>query len=162
MRLEVVTTSEGETRALGRDIASKLGPGSVVALSGDLGTGKTALVRGICEFFGCADQVTSPTFTIMNDYRGSIPVNHCDLYRLHSIEEMLAIGFDDIFEPDCIVLVEWAERAVAILPTPRIEIICRHGEQEQTRRYLIADVLHPQASMLAAEVIPQEAAESRP
>jgi len=144
----VVTENEAATRRLGRDLAGGLRGGSVVALSGDLGTGKTALVRGMCEHLGCARQVTSPTFTIINEYDGEFPVFHCDLYRLQSIDEMLSIGLEDVFVPDHVVLIEWAERAREILPVPRIEIICTHMENEFERRYIINEATADGESML--------------
>jgi tRNA threonylcarbamoyladenosine biosynthesis protein TsaE len=145
----VTTCSEQETRLLGREIAARLAVGSVVALSGELGTGKTTLARSICGFLDCEDQVTSPTFTIINEYDGSLPVYHCDLYRLHAIDEMVSVGMEDVFASDHVVLVEWAERAMGLLPVPRIEIICAHTERESEREYTIRTVSDDSESMLA-------------
>lgn len=129
----VRSTGTDVTHALGRQLAAELTPGILVALTGDLGTGKTALVRGICDGLGCGEQVTSPTFTIVNEYVGIVRVTHCDLYRLDSISEMLDIGLDDVFRSDAVVLVEWAERARPLLPVPRLEIRCSHGDDDDVR-----------------------------
>lgn len=135
----VRSTSEAETRALGRALGGALAASApactVAALSGDLGTGKTALVRGICEYFGCAEQVCSPSFTLVNEYRGNRRVTHCDLYRMSSVAEMLDIGLEEILASPDPVLVEWAETAVPLLPLPRLELIAAHGDSETERIY---------------------------
>lgn len=131
----VRTSSETETLAFGHALARELAPGMLVALTGDLGAGKTALVRGICEALACGEQVTSPTFTIVNEYEGSHRVLHCDLYRLETMEDMLEIGLDEVFRSDAVILVEWAERAVALLPLPRLEIRATHGGNEHERAF---------------------------
>ena len=144
----VVTETEQQTRALGRELAEHLKAGNLVAMSGELGTGKTVLVRGICEHFQCEQQVSSPTFTIENEYKGTATLVHCDLYRVKSIAEMLDIGLDEVFTGNGIILVEWAERAKALLPLPRLEIRCEHGEMESQRKYTIADVQNEADSIL--------------
>ena len=146
----ITTTDERQTRQLGLDIASSLHGGCLVALSGELGTGKTVLVRGICEYFHCERQVTSPTFTIMNEYLGTAAIVHCDLYRLNSIAEMLSIGLDEMFGGERIVLVEWAERALQLLPVPRREILCEYGDREEERRYTVVEVQAENNSVLHA------------
>jgi tRNA threonylcarbamoyladenosine biosynthesis protein TsaE len=128
---------EEETRQAGRRLAAALPASALVAFSGDLGCGKTAFIRGMCEEFGCAGQVTSPTFTIVNEYLGTRAVTHCDLYRLDTVEEMRQIGLDECFAGAGTVLVEWAERARAILPLPRYEVAARHGDSELHRRFEI-------------------------
>jgi tRNA threonylcarbamoyladenosine biosynthesis protein TsaE len=134
---KIVTNADSETFELGRRLANELQEGVPVALSGELGTGKTTLVRGICAYFGGSNQVTSPTFTIINEYSGTKPVSHTDLYRLDSIDEMLGIGLDEVFTADQIILIEWAERAGPILPLPRLEILCAHTMDENRREYTI-------------------------
>jgi tRNA threonylcarbamoyladenosine biosynthesis protein TsaE len=106
-----VTRSEDETRALARDSAVALVPGAVLLLSGDLGAGKTAFVRGLAEGLGIdPDQVTSPTFTLVHEYRGGrLPLVHVDLYRLDAAE-LDEIGLDSDLAGRGVVAVEWAER----------------------------------------------------
>lgn len=131
------TYSAEETRALGRAFAAELPADATVAFSGDLGSGKTAFIRGICDAFSCGTQVSSPTFTIINEYAGDRPVKHCDLYRLDTIEEMLQIGLDALFRDSGTVLIEWAERALPLLPLPRYEIAAAHGDEEGHRRFRV-------------------------
>ena len=103
------TSSEAETAAVGRDLARELRPGAVVLLNGPLGAGKTAFVRGLAEGLGCdANAVSSPTFTIIQEYAGPVTLQHVDLYRL-SPAEVDDLGLDDLFE-DQIAAVEWSER----------------------------------------------------
>ena len=143
-----LTHSEEQTRALAGAFAGSLEPGATVALSGDLGSGKTAWVRGMCAAYGCEAQVSSPTFTIVNEYRGRHRVIHCDVYRLRGVDEMFEAGLDEMFDSDAVVLVEWAEKMLALLPFPRWEILCEHGGEESERRYTIVHVADPAASIL--------------
>ena len=90
------STSEGETEAIGRDLAARLAPGAVVAFTGDLGAGKTAFVRGMAQGLGISQRVTSPTFTIVNEYEGGrLPLFHFDMYRLRDAEDLFDIGWED-------------------------------------------------------------------
>ncbi|MCO6466102.1 MAG: tRNA (adenosine(37)-N6)-threonylcarbamoyltransferase complex ATPase subunit type 1 TsaE [Bradyrhizobiaceae bacterium] len=124
MNEEVVrTNSRDETILQGEQFAARLLKGDLVVLSGDLGAGKTEFVKGICHFLAVEDLVTSPTFTIINQYNGEMPsgdavkVYHVDLYRIEKPEELLTIGFDDmVFAHDAIKLVEWPEQAQHHLP----------------------------------------------
>ncbi len=103
------THSEGETAAVGRDLGRRLGPGAVVLLSGALGAGKTAFARGLAEGLGCdGDDVSSPTFTIVQEYRGRIPLEHVDLYRL-TPAEVDDLDLDELTE-DVVMAIEWPER----------------------------------------------------
>lgn len=131
------TYSEEETRAAGTRLASLLPASALVAFSGDLGSGKTAFIRGMCVFFGCAHQVSSPTFALINEYKGTIPVSHCDLYRLSSLHDMRETGLEALFASEGVVLVEWAERAQSLLPLPRYEVAARHGESSARRHFEI-------------------------
>ncbi|MBI5646981.1 MAG: tRNA (adenosine(37)-N6)-threonylcarbamoyltransferase complex ATPase subunit type 1 TsaE [Ignavibacteriae bacterium] len=143
-----LTHSEEETRTLAGAFARALEPGATVALSGDLGSGKTAWVRGMCAAYACEEQVSSPTFTIVNEYRGVRHVLHCDVYRLRSIDEMFEAGLDEMFDSDAVVLVEWAEKMLALLPFPRWEILCEHGGNEAERRYTVVLVADQGSSIL--------------
>ena len=117
---KTTTHSEIETAAAGRTLASQLSAGSVVLLYGDLGAGKTALVRGLAEGVGVsADDVSSPTFTIMQEYRGGrVPLYHVDLYRLNDPREIEDLGLDEI-AANGVLAIEWAER----LPHPPVDAI---------------------------------------
>jgi tRNA threonylcarbamoyladenosine biosynthesis protein TsaE len=153
----IIAADEGATRSLAREIAAGLRPGMLVALSGELGTGKTALVRGICEYFECLEQVSSPTFTIINEYTGSAAIAHCDLYRLDSVDDLFETGIADILQGEAIVLIEWAERGFALLPYPRLEILCDYGEDENERVFTVADVAQAGASLLVPHHSPETA-----
>jgi len=107
--LQIVTKSEKETENLGRELAAKLGPQSIVALYGDLGAGKTAFVRGLARGLGIKKKVLSPTFTIVNELsENGKTLIHFDMYRLGS-DELFDIGWEDYLQRDCIIAVEWSE-----------------------------------------------------
>jgi tRNA threonylcarbamoyladenosine biosynthesis protein TsaE len=109
------TRSAVETEALGARLAQRLGPGDVVVVSGELGAGKTTLIRGACRALGVEGPVTSPTFTIGQRYRGRIPVSHLDLYRLEDLEGEDPALLEDYLAPDSIAFIEWPAVADALL-----------------------------------------------
>ena len=103
------TESAAQTEALGRELGARLRPGSVVAFRGGLGMGKTAFTRGLAQGLGCTGRVTSPTFTIVNEYLGERELIHFDMYRLSSAEELFDIGWEDYLNRGAICAVEWSE-----------------------------------------------------
>lgn len=110
--MEYITASPEETEALGKRFAETLLPGDVIAFYGDLGAGKTAFTRGIADGLGISDRVTSPTYTIVNEYlSGRLPLFHFDLYRLSSSDDLFDIGWEDYLERGGVCAVEWSERA---------------------------------------------------
>ena len=124
-QLKISVESETATGELGRQIAESLEPGAVIALIGDLGAGKTRLVQAIAVGLGVpVDQVNSPTFTLVQEYDGRIPLRHCDTYRLRDADEFLDLGLDELLALDGIALIEWADRVKHLLPRDllRIEI----------------------------------------
>jgi len=121
--------SPEETMALGTALGGLLRPGDVLWLSGDLGAGKTAFAQGVAQGLGVKGAVTSPTFIIVNEYEGSLPFYHFDVYRLEGPEEMDSLGFEEYLEGDGVTLIEWAERITDALPRERLDIrIERDGE----------------------------------
>lgn len=122
--LPVVTGSPEETRLLASRLAKMLSPGDVVALYGDLGAGKTEFVRGACIALGIsADDVSSPSFTIVNEYRGgSMPVYHFDAYRIKSPDEFFELGYQEYFNGDGICFVEWPEQIEKLLPHDAVRL----------------------------------------
>jgi tRNA threonylcarbamoyladenosine biosynthesis protein TsaE len=114
-------TSPAATRALGHSLGAALRPGDFVALTGDLGAGKTFLVKAMAEG-AQAEPASSPTFAIVNLYRGPVLLQHLDLYRLSGPSELFALGFDDLLAEPAATLCEWAERASDALPADRLEI----------------------------------------
>lgn len=121
-----LSRSEAETLAIAKEFAATLRPGDVVALIGDLGAGKTVFTRGVAAALGITGEVTSPTFTLIQEYRGQIPLYHMDLYRLNSEREILDIGVEDYFYGDGICLVEWAEKLGEMFPADAIRVVIRH------------------------------------
>ena len=107
--------SRAETVALGRALAARVGPGCLIAFTGGLGAGKTAFCQGLAEGLGCTDPVTSPTFAIVNYYRGPRPLAHFDLYRIHTEADLAAAGFYDYLDQGAVVAAEWSENCAALL-----------------------------------------------
>lgn len=111
------TKAEGEMIEAGKLFSETLTKGAVVGLCGDLGAGKTHFSKGIVEGLGVPDSVTSPTFSLVNEYRsGEMPVFHIDMYRLEAAEELIQLGWDDYLDEEGIILVEWADRFPELLP----------------------------------------------
>lgn len=126
------TSSGAETEALGARVAERLRPGDVVLLSGDLGAGKTTMVRGACRALGVTEPVTSPTFTIGQRYGGGrFPVSHLDLYRLQSLEGEDPALLDDYLGPDGVAFVEWPAAGAGRLGRPALEIRLAHADGER-------------------------------
>ena len=114
--MEYITHSEQETEKLGEALAKKLRPRTVIAFTGDLGAGKTAFTRGLARGFGVTDRVTSPTFTIVNEYQGGrCPLFHFDLYRLADEDELFDIGWEDYLDRGGVCAVEWSEKVSGAL-----------------------------------------------
>ncbi|MEA2488105.1 MAG: tRNA threonylcarbamoyladenosine biosynthesis protein TsaE, partial [Actinomycetota bacterium] len=103
--LSVVSRSPEETRIVGASLAPVLLPGDVISLSGDLGAGKTVFVQGLATALGVQRRVTSPTFVIVHEYEGRFPILHLDVYRLDSFQEVLDLGFEELLDPEAILLV---------------------------------------------------------
>ncbi len=129
----VETDGVAETIALGERLAMELQRGDVVALSGELGAGKTALVKGIARGLGIKQDATSPTFTFIHEYGGGrLPLFHIDLYRLDAVEQALAIGIEDYLNPAGVTVIEWAEKIEHLLPEGTTQI--RIESLGETRR----------------------------
>ena len=128
-----VTRSPEETRALAAELAEHLKPGDVLALHGDLGAGKTCFIQGLAQALAVDQPVSSPTYTLVNEYRGRLPLYHIDLYRLQTADEALDFGLDEYMDGTGITAIEWAERAEQALPARTIHVRLRHGNEEQAR-----------------------------
>jgi len=131
--MTVITRSEGETEALGFDLAGQIRPGTVLAFTGGLGAGKTTFTRGLARGLGISVQVTSPTYTIVNEYQeGSIPLIHFDMYRLSSADELFEIGWEDYLKRGAVLAVEWSENAAGAFGPDTLWIhMERSGERER-------------------------------
>jgi len=121
-RLEVRTSSADETRALGEAVAALLSEGDVVSLTGDLGAGKTAFVQGAARGMGVRDPVLSPTFTLVREYEGRVPVYHLDVYRLERLQDVLDRGFDEMHDAGHVVFIEWGDAVAALLPDSFLQV----------------------------------------
>ena len=139
--MEIISNSEKETIELGKKIASKLQKGMVVVLTGDLGSGKTKLTEGILTYFGLENEITSPIFTIVNEYYAdSLNIYHFDVYRLADIDEFYAIGGEEYFEKG-VSIIEWGELIEEALPKDYIKInFSRDLENETLRTVKIENV----------------------
>ena len=136
--MDYLTHNDIETEALGETLARRLGPGDVVAYRGDLGAGKTAFTRGLARGLGCTGRVTSPTFTVVNEYEGRLPLFHFDLYRLEGEDALYDVGWEDYLDRGGVCAVEWSERAEAALPRETVWVsIRRCAESEDWRRITI-------------------------
>lgn len=135
--MEVITHSAAETLDLGRRIGSMLKGGEVFAVEGPLGSGKTQLIKGIAAGAGAQalDQVNSPTFMLVNEYRGRLDLFHIDAYRLDSVADFEMLGFDDFLYPTSVVLIEWADKVSAALSTLN-SISIRLDHISQTQRHI--------------------------
>ena len=134
--MEFITNSPEETEALGAALGKRLPAGTVIAYRGDLGAGKTAFTRGLARGLGCAEQVTSPTYTIVNEYLGGrLPLFHFDMYRLSSSDDLWDIGWEDYLERGGVCAVEWSENVADAMENPITITIEKLGED--TRRIAI-------------------------
>ena len=134
--MEFTTNSPEETEKLGAALAKALKPGTIIAYRGDLGAGKTAFTRGLARGLGCRGMVTSPTYTIVNEYLGGrLPLFHFDMYRLHSSDDLWDIGWEDYLERGGVCAVEWSENVADAMENPITITIEKLGED--TRRITI-------------------------
>ncbi|HEV8472692.1 MAG TPA: tRNA (adenosine(37)-N6)-threonylcarbamoyltransferase complex ATPase subunit type 1 TsaE [Methylomirabilota bacterium] len=136
MTAEVASRSPEDTQAAGERLAGTLGPGDVVALTGELGAGKTCFVQGLARGLGIQGGATSPTFVLVNEYRGRLPVHHVDAYRTESLSELLDLGLDEMFDGAGVTVVEWADRLGALLPARTVHVDIE-GVGDEPRRITI-------------------------
>ncbi len=121
MQEERILRSEDDTIEFAKELAPKLKKGDVLALYGELGAGKTFFTQQLCKFLGVKENVSSPSYVLMNEYQGHFIIRHLDLYRLDSVEEILELGLHDLYE-DSITIIEWPEIAEGMLPENTIHI----------------------------------------
>ncbi len=131
--MEYLSHSPSETEAIGETLGKQLKGGSVVAYRGGLGMGKTAFTRGLARGLGCIGRVTSPTFTIVNEYSGTLPLFHFDMYRLGNSDALFDIGWEDYLERGGVCAVEWSENIVDALPEDTITVTIARGSEENDR-----------------------------
>lgn len=135
---EIITHSMEETMQLGEELGLSASPGDVFALSGELGSGKTVVAKGVAAGLGIPDEITSPSFTLLEVYQGRLALYHFDLYRIDRDEEFDHLGFEEYWEGNGVSVIEWAERAGTRLPAGAVRISLEYsGEAE--RRIVIED-----------------------
>ena len=130
------TENTAQTEALGQQLGRTLAPGSVVAFRGGLGMGKTAFTRGLAQGLGCTGRVTSPTFTIVNEYRGNIPLFHFDMYRLDSSDALFDIGWEDYLDRGGVCAVEWSENVADAMPEGTVYVTIRRSPEGENARII--------------------------
>ena len=134
--MQFLSHSAEETERFGESLAQELRAGDVLAFTGSLGIGKTAFTRGLARGLGCRGRVTSPTFTIVNEYEGKTPLFHFDMYRLGSSDELFDIGWDDYLARGGVCAVEWSERVSDALPGDTIFVDIARGEEGENTRII--------------------------
>ncbi len=133
---KLILKNEDETRAFGLELGASLRKGDIVALIGDLGTGKTALTKYIAEGLEIRETITSPTFTIVQEYRqGRLPLYHFDVYRIGDPEEMYELGYEEYFYGDGVCVIEWADLIEELLPEYTKVIRIEYGKNQEERIY---------------------------
>lgn len=141
--MKKIIRNELDTREFGLELGKKLKPGDIIALIGDLGTGKTTLTKSIAEGLGITDVITSPTFTIVQEYhQGRLPLYHFDVYRINDIEEMYELGYEEYFFGQGVCVIEWADLIMELIPVESIIINIEYAENENERIYHIENLLN--------------------
>ena len=140
MQYEYITNSAQQTEQLGEKLGQVLTPGTVLAYTGDLGAGKTAFTRGLARGLAIPERITSPTFTIVNEYEGGrLPLFHFDMYRLGSSDELFDIGWEDYLIRGGVCAVEWSENVDDVLDADTIRVDIRRGDSDDQRRITITN-----------------------
>ncbi|MEA4846927.1 MAG: tRNA (adenosine(37)-N6)-threonylcarbamoyltransferase complex ATPase subunit type 1 TsaE [Clostridiaceae bacterium] len=135
--LKFYTKSPEETANIGEQLGRLLNKGNIICLSGDLGAGKTAFTQGIAKGMGVSGYVTSPTYTIINEYEGRLPLYHFDVYRLNDVDEMYELGYEEYFFGDGVVVLEWADMVRDIIPKERLWITILNTKGDNSREIIM-------------------------
>lgn len=134
------SSSDSQTREIAAGIAKTLSPGTVLCLFGEMGVGKTVFTNGLCRAMGVKDYVSSPTFTVVNEYDGDgFPIYHFDMYRIEDEDELLEIGFEEYLTSGGICIIEWPENVMNSLPKKRIDVEILRGDDFSERTIIIKD-----------------------
>ena len=133
---KIIIKNESETKKFGLNLAQRLKKGSIIALTGDIGAGKTTLSKYIAEGLGVSEMITSPTFTIVQEYHsGRLPLYHFDVYRIGDMEEMFELGYEEYFYGDGVTIVEWADQIMELIPEEAMGIHIEYGKTPDERVY---------------------------
>ncbi|HAJ33823.1 MAG TPA: tRNA (adenosine(37)-N6)-threonylcarbamoyltransferase complex ATPase subunit type 1 TsaE [Candidatus Atribacteria bacterium] len=131
MNLTIITKSPEKTKNLGKEVSKLAKSGDLLAFYGELGAGKTCFIQGISQGLEVKDYVTSPSFTIINEYQGKIPIYHFDLFRLDNAEEILELGYEEYFYGEGLTVIEWAEKIEQLLPKEHLKIDIKFKDRYQ-------------------------------
>ena len=131
--IDARTSSVDDTRALGARLAELARPGDIIVLAGEMGAGKTAFAQGVAQGLGVKDTVTSPTFTLVRDYEGRIPMHHLDVYRLDHLNEVTELGLAELLDDGAVTLIEWGDVVLPVLPTDFVEVRLQYGDDDDER-----------------------------
>lgn len=137
---KIISKNKEDTRKIGYELGKVLKGGEVICLTGDLGAGKTTFTQALAKGLEVDDYVTSPTFTIINEYNGRLPLYHFDVYRINDIDEMYELGFEEYFYSNGVTVIEWANIIEDILPKDRIDIEIRRTNKENEREIIIKNI----------------------
>ena len=138
--IRAATKSVDDTRALAAEVAALAGPGDLVVLAGDLGTGKTVFAQGFARGLGIDEPVTSPAFILVRTYEGRLPMNHLDVYRLDQMQELVDLGIAELLDDGGGTLVEWGDAVTPALPSDFLEVRLEHGAAPDDRTILVRSV----------------------
>jgi len=133
MNLTIITKSSEETKNLGEELSKLTKPGDLLAFYGELGAGKTCFIQGISRGLKVKDYVTSPSFTIINEYQGKIPIYHFDLFRLDNAEEIIELGYHEYFYGEGLTVIEWAGKIEQLLPKEHLKIKIKFKDRYQRK-----------------------------
>ncbi len=142
MQIHTETQTPAETGALGARLATFFLPGDIINLSGDLGTGKTKFVQGLAAGLGVKEHITSPTYAIIKEYRGTLPLYHFDVYRLESVSELANLGYEDYFFGEGVTVVEWGDKYKDVFPDAALTIELTRLDTTDTRdlSFIFSDI----------------------
>lgn len=135
--MKILCENEKETKKIAKSVAKFLEAGSILCLDGDLGAGKTTFTQYLCQALGYEGYVNSPSYSIVNEYSNEIKINHFDVYRIYSVEELYEIGYEEYFFDDAITIVEWASKIKELIPEESIWITIELGKKENERVFHI-------------------------
>ena len=141
MTIATVTSSAEATGLLAQRVGALLRAGDVVVLAGELGAGKTVFAKGVARALGITEPVVSPSFTIVRQYEGALPLVHVDVYRIDHVQELYDIGFDELVGDDGVTIVEWGDRINAMLPADRLEVLITADDDDDDTRHVQFDAL---------------------
>ncbi len=144
------TTCADHTRRLAQALAELVRPNDLIVLVGGLGTGKTAFVQGLAAGLGVRDTVTSPTFALVQSYRGRLDLHHLDVYRLTQVNEALDLGLAEMLDDDAAVVIEWGDTIAPVLPHGYLEVRMSHGDTDEERHLELVGVGGPWQSRMRA------------